>query len=390
MNIGVFFGSRSPEHDISIITGELIISELKKLGHNIVPVYVGKDGQWYVGEQLGFLKFFLDGKPDFKDSKKVYLDLEKSKGKMVFVKKGLARKEYLVDLAFPAFHGAYGEDGAIQGLFEMFNIPYIGCGVTASAIAIDKVLTKLFFKVHSIPTADFVNFDFAEWQKNKESIIQKCNEFLGWPAVVKPTKLGSSIGIVKANNNKEMEQAIEVAFQYGPEVFVEKAVLNLMDLTCVVLGNEEPKTSFVQRAVFRDEIFSYQDKYLEDGGAQLGNAVSNLIIPADIPDTIGHEIMEMSIKIFKLLGCSGIARVDFLYDSISKKYFATEINPLPGTLYHHLWKASGLEIDELLKILIQLAQDKHAKQNTFVQSFHSDILKHANSVKLNIKDEQVN
>ena len=242
MNIGVFFGSRSPEHEVSIITGELIISELKKLGHTVVPVYLSKEGKWFVSEELGALKFFTGGLAlrslgeGGENYGKIYLDIESSKGKMVFRKngstkltiKGFKRKEYIIDLAFPAFHGRNGEDGTIQGLFEIFNVPYVGCDVTSSAITMDKVLTKLLCERFGIPTADFIYFDLSEWNIRKSELLDNAEKELDWPVFVKPARLGSSIGIAKAKDKKELEFAIEVALKYDDKVLVEKAVENLV------------------------------------------------------------------------------------------------------------------------------------------------------------------
>jgi len=388
MNIGVFFGSRSPEHDVSIITGELVISELKKLGHNITPVYIGKDGQWYVDEEIGSLKFFKNfANMDYKNFAKIYLDLEQSKGKMVLKKKGFNGKEFVIDLAFPAFHGAFGEDGTIQGLFEIFNLPYVGCDLTSSAITMDKILTKLLYQKHNIPTVDFIYFDLGDWQANKASILERCKKELVWPMFVKPPRLGSSIGIVKVKSEDSLESAIEVALQYGNRVLVENGVNNLKDVTCAVLGNENPKTSLVQESSFSDDLFSYEDKYLTDGGTQLGNATTNLVIPANIPDDVTKTIQDLSIKIYKLFACSGTARIDFLYDAASQQIYANEINTMPGTLYHHLWKASGIEMEELLKELINLAIEKYKNEVKYIHTFQSNLLQQANSIKLQIKED---
>ena len=389
MNIGVFFGSRSTEHDVSIITGEFIAFELKKLGHTVVPVYIGKDGQWYVDEELGSLKFFkTSGNLNFKDYDKVYLDLEKSKGKLVFKKKGLSTKEFIVDMAFPAFHGVFGEDGTIQGLFEFFGVPYVGCDVPSSAITMDKILTKLFCQRFNIPTVDFVYFDASDWAGQKAALIEKCKKELSWPMFVKPPKLGSSIGIAKVTTDTELEAAAEVALRYGNRVLVEKAVQNLKDLTCAVLGNDKPQASLIQESAFDDELFSYEDKYLTDGGAQFGNAKSSLIIPANIPDETTKAIREMSVDIFKLFGLSGTSRIDFLYDQKANQFYVTEINTLPGTLYHHLWKATGIEMGQLLTNLLDLAAEKHAESAKFIQTFQSSILQFANSIKLNMSKKE--
>ncbi len=389
MNIGVFFGSRSPEHDVSIITGELIISELKKLGHSVMPIYLDKNGRWFVSEELGTLKFFTGGGLEGREKYgKIFLDIESSNGKLVFKKKGFGGKEYVVDLAFPALHGRNGEDGTIQGLFEIFNVPYVGCDVTSSAITMDKVLTKLLCERFGIPTADFIYFDSGEWGAQKSELLDNAERKLGWPMFVKPARLGSSIGIAKAKDRKELEFGIEVALKYDDKVLIEKAVENLADITCCVVGGENPKASLIQEAVFGSDLFSYEDKYLEDGGAQLGNAKQKLVIPADIGAELTEEIRRLSVEIFKKFGCSGIARVDFLLDRKSEKYYVTEINTLPGTLYHHLWKASGVEIGDLIKELIKTAEERHKKKERLIHSFESDLLKFAGSIKLSMKNDK--
>jgi len=389
MNIGVFFGSRSPEHEVSIITGELIISELKKLGHSVVPVYIDKGGRWFMSEELGALKFFTSGPVRAgggieKREKygKVYLDIEASNGKLVFKKKGFGGKEYIVDFAFPAFHGRNGEDGTIQGLFEIFNVPYVGCDVASSAITMDKVLTKLLCERFGIPTADFIYFDSSEWDAKKSGLLDNAEKKLVWPMFVKPARLGSSIGITKTKDRKELEFAIEVALKYDDKVLVEKGVENLADITCCVMDGKNPKASLIQEAVFGSDLFSYEDKYLEDGGAQLGNAKQKLVIPAEIGTELTEKIRGLSVEVFKKFGCSGIARVDFLLDRKSGKYYVSEINTLPGTLYHHLWKASGVEIGTLIKELIKTAEEKHQKKERLINSFESDLLKFAGSIKL--------
>lgn len=389
--IGVFFGSRSPEHDISIITGVFIIAELKKLGYSVVPVYIGKKGEWHISETVGALKFFTKGNAEEELQKnnfqKFYLDLENSRGKLVFKKKGIGGKEIIVDVAFPAFHGSFGEDGTIQGLWEMLNVPYVGCGVTASAVAMDKILTKDVYAAHHIATTPYVGFSATEWAKNKTELLEKIRSRLAPAVFVKPARLGSSIGIgkVKDTASEDLEFKIEVALHYDSVVIVESAVDNVIDLTCCVLGGDEPQTSLVQESVFSNDLFDFNEKYLEDGGAQLGNAKRGLMIPANIPEAITKKIQEMSKHIFFMMGATGIARVDWLYDRKSGELFANEINPLPGTLYHHLWKVSGVQISEVLTRLIALALERHQAKQKITYTFDSSVLKQAGSMKLGKK-----
>jgi len=384
--IGVFFGSRSPEHDVSIITGQLIISGLKKLGHTVHAIYLDKQGKWYLGEQFSHLKQFSDPSSTFKQKDtEWHLDLQASLGKLVFKKKGFGGQTIEVDMAFPAFHGQNGEDGTFQGLCEMFNVPYVGCDVTSSAVTMDKVVTKLLYKSSSIPTTDFLSFLKSDWQNNKKNIHTTIETQLHFPVIVKPARLGSSIGISKAKNEKELEFALEIAFHYDEKVIVEVCINNLMDVTCAVIGNEAPIPSLLQESVFADDLFSYEDKYLEDGGAQLGNAQNSIMIPARLDEASTKKIQEIAIQTYKLIGCSGIARVDFLYDKATKQIYANEVNTLPGTLYHHLWKKSGIELHELLTKLITYAEERYEKKKQYTLTFASDLLKKANSVKLQIK-----
>ena len=398
MNIGVFFGSTSPEHDVSIITGQLIIAGLKKLNHKVVPVYIDKQGRWLIGEKLGELKYFTNPLPNpphppagragkGEGMAEYYLDLEKSRGKLVFHKKGLRGAELAVDLAFPAFHGAYGEDGTVQGLFEMFHVPYVGCDVTSSAVTMDKILTKQLCVGQGIPTSKFSFFTGDDWQRDSSAMIERIEQEVKFPCFVKPARLGSSIGVAKAKDVRELIAAVEVALHYSERCLVEESVENLMDLTVSVLGNNSPKASLIQESVFGEMLFSYEDKYLNDGGAQLGKSQKNTIIPARLDSKIAEEIRAMAVKVFKLLGCSGIARVDFLYDKAQNKYFVSEANTLPGTLYHHLWQKSGVELSELLTQLLDLARERHETKKKIATTFESDLLKLAGSAKLRIKGD---
>lgn len=388
--IGVFFGSRSPEHDISIITGVFIIAELKKLGYKVAPVYISKTGEWYISEAVGSLKFFTvenyEQELARNNFNKFYLDLENSHGKLIFKKKGIGGKEVVVDVAFPAFHGSFGEDGTIQGLFEMLNVPYVGCDVAASAIAMDKVFTKLMYRAANIPTTKFVYFSRQEWGENKDRILKQIASDLTYPLFVKPARLGSSIGIAKVKNEQGLEFKIEVALHYDSKVLVEEGVEPMMDITCAILGNSPQLTaSLLQESVFASDLFDFEGKYLDDGGAQLGAAQKNIIIPARLDEKTTKEIQNVAIRIYNLIGCSGTARVDFLYNKNTKEYFANEINPLPGTLYHHLWKASGVEIGEVLQRLVALALERHQAKQKITYTFDSSVLKQAGAMKLGKK-----
>lgn len=382
--VGVFFGSRSPEHDVSIITGQLIITGLKKCGYNVIPVYIDKNGKWYSDARLGSMKFFTESHSDLsKKLESFNIDINKSSGKMV-KQSGFLKSNVVFDIAFPAFHGQNGEDGTFQGLCEILNVPYVGCDVTSSAITMDKVLTKMIYKANDIPTVDFVSLSLNEWRVDKKNVIENIKT-LNFPVIIKPARLGSSIGISKAKNQKELEFGIEVALHYDEKVIVEKAIDDLMDVTCCLIGNDRPTPSLLQESVFSSGFFSYEDKYLKGGGAQTGNATQSIIIPARLDKKVTKEIQDAATKAYKVLGCSGIARVDFLYDKKTGRWYANEINTLPGTLYHHLWKKSGIEFEDLLKKLINFAEEKYQKKKQITYTFNSNILTQASSNKLSLK-----
>lgn len=387
MTIGVFFGSRSPEHDVSVITACLIIKTLREMGRSVVPVYIDKEGGWHSDNALGDIAFFQDKNyaEKLKKFPRMIIDEEQSHKKLVFKQKSVFGKTIAIDLAFPALHGSYGEDGTIQGLFEMFAVPYVGCGVSASAIAMDKVLTKLLYRSANIPTANFIFFTSREWTREKEKIIRDAAA-LHFPLFIKPARLGSSIGISKAQNEKELEFAIEVALHYDTKVIVEEGIENLIDITCAILGNDEPVASLLQESAFEGDFFNYEEKYIKGGGAQTGNAAKKIVIPARLNEQPTKEIQNAAVRIFKLFGCSGMARVDFLYDKSAQIWYANEINTIPGTLYHHLWKASGISFEELLQQLINLTEETHRQKNSVTTAFASDILTKAASGKLRLKE----
>lgn len=384
--IGVFFGGKSPEHDISIITGEFVISVIKKMPeYKVIPVYLDKNERFFIDDKLNSLAFF--SAPDYQNKLNQFgaysLDLDASQSCLVFSKKnGLTKKTIKLDIVFPAFHGNLGEDGSMQGLFNIFNVPYIGCDVAPSSIAMNKVLTKFFYQGLNVPTTKFLAYSRSEWEKRKEDILEEVKESLKWPVFVKPPHLGSSIGITKVSNFIDLETACEVALHYDEQLLIEESVENLIDLTCAVRGYKNPQASLIQESSFSSDLFSYEDKYLSDGGAQLGQAEKKIIIPANLDDETTKNIQDTSLKVYRALGCSGVARFDFLYNKVSGQYFANEINPLPGTLYHHLWEKSGIKIEELIRGLINDALVRQTEKDNSTYSFSSEVLGQLKGLKL--------
>ena len=385
LTIGVFFGSRSPEHDISIITGQLIISGLLGMGLRVLPVYIGKNGEWMIGESLGTLRAFTQEKRILDRHLQRYaLDLQASRGRLVFHPHHFLRKHKIIDIAFPAFHGSYGEDGTIQGLFEIFDVPYVGCDVVSSAVTMDKIWTKQHFTALGIPTTDFLFYENSDWQGDRKKVLAEIESRFHFPIFIKPARLGSSIAITKVKDSRELEEAVDLALHYDERFLAEEAVPDLMDVTCAVLGGSQPRSSLLQESVFGQDMLSYEDKYRHEGGTQLGKGAA-VVIPARLSAETTEELRSAAVKIFKAFGCYGTARVDFLYNKQSKKYYANEINTLPGTLYHHLWKKSGIEFPVLLNTLLDLALERAKSRGRAARVFSSDLLKFAGSQKLRYK-----
>lgn len=383
--IGVFFGGQNPEHEISIITGEFAIAELRKMGLKAVAVYVDKNGVWRSDEKISKLKFFKDDyEKRLKNLPNCRLDLELSREKLVLRSGRFLNKKRLdIDFIFPTFHGLRGEDGTIQGLAEFFRAPYAGCGIYASSLSIDKALTKKLLKSLNMPTPDFMVLNKKDFIKDKESVIAEIKEKLSSPVFVKPARTGSSIGITKVKESGEMEDALNLAFHYDIKVIVENSVENISDLTCALLSDgNETIVSEVQESLFGSDLFDYSVKYLEDGGAQTGNAEANLVIPAKISDEHTRRIKEYSKLIFDEIDANGTMRVDFLLNKKTGELFVNEINTMPGTLYHHIWKKSGISISEILEKMLLSGFAKWKELQEIQSDFKTDVLNNANQLKL--------
>lgn len=379
--IGVFFGSRSAEHDVSIITGQVIINGLKKLGYPVVPVYISKTGEWCLGENLDTLKNFVEATNIDSKNKAYYVDLEQSHGKIVFKQKGMMGKEVVIDIAFPAFHGTFGEDGTIQGLFEMLWVPYVGCGVPTSSIAMDKVLTKQMLQSQQIPTTKFIWSYKSEWEQGKNVLNEQAQQ-LKLPVFVKPAHMGSSIGISKVKSWADLENALEVAFHYDDKVLVEEGVESVVDVTCALLETDiDIQASLLQESSFAGDMFDYNTKYLENQNQGSVQSGQNVIIPARVSEESTKQIQTWSKDIFRTLGGNGTMRVDFLINGETNEIFANEINPLPGTLYSHLWEKSGVPLPQVLEHLLASAQRTHAERSSLLYTFDSPILKQLKGAK---------
>ena len=375
--VGVFFGGKGPEHDISVVTGLLVLDELSKMGIATVPVYISIDGAWCVGEAFRS-RDFMQGihQRDLYEYQRWSIDTRHRSPQLILTRRPhfFARRERItMDIAFPAFHGAYGEDGSFQGMCEILGVPYVGSGVTGCSLSMSKALTKRLFQSMNMPTTPFISFSAREWEENKRELLLSAGK-LTYPLFVKPVHAGSSIGITRVEKADNLESSVDLALGFDTHCLIEEGVPGVRDVTCCV--RERPdgslQASFLQESRFDgSDFFSYEEKYLKGGGAQFGNATQRIIIPAELPQEIASQTTEASIRIFRTFQLSGTGRVDFLFNPASGELYANEINPMPGTLYHHLWKESGVDTPSLLEGLLLAALRMYTqtrKKNTYFPS----------------------
>jgi len=375
--VAVIFGGRSAEHDVSIITAHIpIIDSLIASGqYDVWPVYITKDGAWYCDKQMNELSFFQEEGWEAKIARMQKVRLSFDKG-LTIEWPGFFDKHIKVDVAFPAMHGTYGEDGSLMGVLRMAGVPFIGCDLAASAVAMDKVLTKQILEAEKIPVVPYVWFTRDGWMEDAEIYRKRIQHELKYPLFVKPVHLGSSIGISKVRDEKELENAIEVALHYDDKVLVENGITDLIELTLPIMGNDELRCAHIERPLNKTGFFDFQDKYLSGAGKKGGEGANNAYseIPAGIGDEETQKVKELGMKTFKTIGLAGIARIDFLLDSKRHHLYVNEINTLPGSLYHHNWKKAGVSNMDLVLGLVKLAEERFAAMKDTTFAFKSDIL----------------
>ncbi len=378
IKVGVIFGGETVEHEVSIISAVQAMKNLNKDKYEVVPIYIAKDRIWYTGAMLNEVEFFRDFNNTKKFAKKVTL-IKKNNRYFLQQTTGLFRKDVSeVDIILPVVHGNNVEDGTLAGYLDTIGIPYVGSHVLGSALGQDKVVMKQVLKANDIDVVDYTWFFDNEYLENKEDILKSIDK-LGYPVVVKPASLGSSVGISFVKDKKEIENCIEEAINYDNKIIVEKAVNNLLEVNSSVLGNYEyQKVSPLEEVMGLDEILSFTDKYLSNakkmGSGSKGMASASRIIPARISDKLTNDIKETSKKVFRLFNFSGVCRIDYLIDKKTNKYYVNEPNTIPGSLSFYLWKESGLKYSDLLDEMINIAIREYKNRSKKVRSFDSNIL----------------
>jgi D-alanine-D-alanine ligase len=378
LKIGILFGSRSVEHEVSIITAHQVMETIDPDRYEIVPIYITKEGHWYTGDNLRRLENFQDLQKAVAQAEKVYIAPDPSVRSLVREAKSWWPKKtpLEIDVAFPLFHGTFGEDGTIQGLLELADIPYVGPGVLGSALGMDKIAMKAVFRENQMPIVNYIWFSQEQWQNRPAEILKQIETQLPYPLFVKPANLGSSIGISKAKDRESLSYAIEVASHYDRRLLVEESVEGAIEVNCSVRGNvgqEDPIPSVCEQPISWEEFLNYDEKYLR-GEKAAGMKGTERRIPAPIPPELTEKIQKYSVKAFQALDCWGVARVDFLVRMEKKEIFINEINTIPGSLSFYLWEATGLKFRELIDQLIAGAQDAHQKKKRINYSYDSKLV----------------
>jgi len=356
LSVALIFGGKSVEHEISVISAISIYKNIDNKKYSVIPILIEKKGNWKKvklrpNKKNNIIEIInrVNITPLINNSKFAFLELNKLKNS----------KNLNIDVAFPILHGTLGEDGSIQGLFELMNIPYVGANVHGSAIGMDKISMKSVLKYSGIPVLDFLGYDKSSWLENPNKILLEIKNGIGIPCFVKSANLGSSIGISKVESSRKLKESIEYSLRFSDRILVEKAAINPREIEVSVLGNNNPKASVPGEIIPKKGFYDYEAKYSDDS--------TELIAPAKLNKKITKQLQDLAVDVFKALDCSGMGRIDFLIEKESEKIYVSEINTIPGftqiSMYPKLWELSGIKYKKLITTLIELALEKHKEKN---------------------------
>ncbi len=375
LRVGVLYGGRSGEHEVSLASAAAVFGNLDRTRYEPVPIRIDKDGRWGLAERPPLTtsagevieQARLEAGRPTRAGREVHLVAHPSDATIVSIDRTQDSDEgghamvtsVNLDVIFPVLHGPYGEDGTIQGLLELANVPYVGAGVLASAVGMDKGMMKVVFAAHGLPVGAYTVIRKSDWIANRSPIIETIERELGYPVFVKPANLGSSVGISKAKERTSLGEAMDLAASFDRRIIIEAAVPDAREIECAVLGNDEPTASVPGEIIPSREFYDYEAKYLDEG--------SKTVIPADLPPELAERVRQLSVEAFRAIDGAGMARVDFLLSRQDGALYVNEVNTIPGfttiSMYSKMWAASGVSYAELLDRLIALAIDRHtAKQ----------------------------
>lgn len=380
--LGVIFGSRSCEREVAIISAVQLMNHVDGEQYDVIPVYISEQGVWYTGEALRKIGTYTPFDPNGKGIERVWLDVTAGSGALLAMRPGkglfghpqqvvVARLEVCVVV----MHGLNGEDGTLQGLLELANLPYTSTGVAGSAIGMDKIMMKQFFRGAGLPVLPGVWHTRAQWEADRDAVLDHIEKELSYPVFVKPANLGSSIGVSRADDRDDLIDSIELAFDYDRRVLIEQGLDKPIELNCSVLGyDDEAEASPIEMPLSADQFLDFREKYMASGGSK-GMASLRRVLPAPIEDGLRDRIQRMSVDIFRMLDCKGVVRVDYMFDRATEQLFITEINTIPGSMAFYLWENAGVRYSQLIDRMVACARKAHEDKNLRNYAYTSDILR---------------
>ena len=390
-NIGVFFGGRSTEHEISVISASQAMHAINRDKYDVTPIYISKQGKWYTGDALFDVANYRDINSLLAKCQEVYMRPIYDDYNLYKTKKPLFGTDVLtrLDVVIPVLHGSNVEDGIFEGVLQTIGIPYAGCDVLASANGMDKITMKMILQACDIPVVDYVWFTDKQWFAKRDELIAQIENKLGYPVIVKPANLGSSVGIGCAHNREELIDKVDAAEQYSTRLIVEYMVKDLQEINCSVIGDcNEYRMSVLEQPLTSQDILTYTDKYMGGTKGAQGMAASQKKFPADLPDAETKRIQFLAGETFRALSCHGVSRVDVMIEGKSerdasgcRKIFVNEINTIPGSLSFYLWEGSGLKFDEEMEHLVQLALKRKREQGMKTVSYDQNIFSLGGGIK---------
>ncbi len=381
--LAVLFGGRSVEHEVSILTGYQVIEAADKTRYNLLPVFLSRDNVWFIGEPLSSLDFFRQDVPPLNQLTRVYPAPDASRGKLLLIEcePPLLRrpKTWTIDCVLPATHGTFVEDGCLQGLLEMANVPYIGSNVAGSTIGMDKVITKKVLSASGLPCLPYMVVRLDDWRARRDQIIENIKDTYDFPLMVKPAVLGSSIAVSRCVDLEKLTSALDLALRFCDRALVEPALKDVKDINCSVIDGDPPIASILEQPISQDQLLSFDDKYRggKKGGGKSkmdgGMASLKRLIPAPLDEDTTMKIKELAIKAFLATQAGGVARIDFLVDA-QNNIFINEINNIPGSLSYYLWEAMGKSFRQLIDRLVERAYEIHRKRNRITYNLEVNLL----------------
>lgn len=383
-NVGVFFGGRSTEHEISVISASQAMHAINREKYDVTPIYISKQGKWYTGDALFDVANYRDIKQLLAKCEEVYMEPTFDDYNLYRKKKSLFGSNVVtrLDVVIPVLHGSNGEDGIFEGVLESIGIPFAGCNTLSSANGMDKITMKMILQACDIPVVDYVWFTDKQWFSQRDALIEKIEKKIGYPVIVKPANLGSSVGIGRAVDRQQLIEKVDEAEKYSTRIIVEDMVEDLQEINCSVLGDcDDYRASVCEEPIKSGEILSYQDKYMGGTKGAKGMQASQKRIPAELPAEETERIQFLAGETFRVLSCHGVSRVDVIIDRKTRDIYVNEINTIPGSLSFYLWEATGLPFDRLMDTLVSLAVKRKRESGMKTVSYDQNIFSLGGGVK---------